>query len=647
MKVHNNLMKNNWYKIIILLAVCLYSHTAFAYNTATSTTSGGNWSSTATWTGGVVPGDNYYVTIQGPVTIDQNVGTSVGVDSINLSSLSTASLSVNTSAPRTILFNSTTTPAGIYVGANAGAVSLVGTQADPITMEPVDTTKQIYIYENAQNTGANFMMKWADVYDLGTSTNVVYDGINVQGGFTAPNFDIENNRFTTSHLILLTLGGNITIKNNYWNGIDANTASNNTFIQTFDNQGNTDVENNVAINPTVPRSIFFNNIYPSASTFVFKNNSVMGTTSASLGLGSIGGLSNQVFTYNLDFSSTTGFTISDYPQAIQWSFQPASSTESNAVIEGAIQAVSTGNCATGTTATGNVVLENPAITVSQGVFQTAGYLAPCTFSYNILNWLIASDTAGNYAGGSFFEWGPTNATIFDHNTLVYPPGVNTAQANRFGYVIANGEGGGGTIQGSIDRNNIGVGSFYGIGSVSTDGTLLNFAPDFNGVGVHHNDIFNNATSATPIGLGGNAVMSLAYAFETSGTTHIVNGTTLHPDASYGDITADPQFLDSTRTMETYDSRVLGGPGTITDLFAQLAKQSGWGGTYTLSSTPVKDIHDWIAAGFAPTNPALATAASDGTTMGAVQEIVTPPSHSFSFSKAIKIILSAGHQFFFK
>lgn len=81
-----------------------------------------------------------------------------------------------------------------------------------------------------------------------------------------------------------------------------------------------------------------------------------------------------------------------------------------------------------------------------------------------------------------------------------------------------------------------------------------------------------------------------------------------------DVVTDPQFVDPTRNIARWDAS-LGGPGTLANAVAEMAKRNdpaGYNPAYNLV-----DLLAWVRAGFAPQNQALATAAHDGTFIGAV------------------------------
>jgi hypothetical protein len=89
-----------------------------------------------------------------------------------------------------------------------------------------------------------------------------------------------------------------------------------------------------------------------------------------------------------------------------------------------------------------------------------------------------------------------------------------------------------------------------------------------------------------------------------------------------DIEGDPLFRAKTRNIKTWDT-YHGGPGTAAHALAEIAKRndaSGWNPQYT-----IRDLWTWVRGGFEPTKAALATGASDGTTIGAVPFAPTVPS----------------------
>lgn len=82
------------------------------------------------------------------------------------------------------------------------------------------------------------------------------------------------------------------------------------------------------------------------------------------------------------------------------------------------------------------------------------------------------------------------------------------------------------------------------------------------------------------------------------------------------LAVDPQFVDATRTLRTWDSS-LGGPGTETSAFNRLLAAP----TLTRSS-----LLPYLRAGFAPRAAALATAGHDGGVVGAVPRASLATAH---------------------
>jgi len=90
-------------------------------------------------------------------------------------------------------------------------------------------------------------------------------------------------------------------------------------------------------------------------------------------------------------------------------------------------------------------------------------------------------------------------------------------------------------------------------------------------------------------------------------------------ASYGvdyganDVDENPSFLDNTRNSATWDAS-LGGTGTTTNMMAEfrLMNTGAWNTSYNPQA-----LHQWVKAGWAPTNANLDGAAHDSGTIGAV------------------------------
>lgn len=78
--------------------------------------------------------------------------------------------------------------------------------------------------------------------------------------------------------------------------------------------------------------------------------------------------------------------------------------------------------------------------------------------------------------------------------------------------------------------------------------------------------------------------------------------------TYGtnDLIADPQFVDASRSLATWDA-TLGGPGTAANALAEIAKKNNATGYNTAYN--IADLITWVRAGFHPTNAALLNAGS--------------------------------------
>lgn len=129
------------------------------------------------------------------------------------------------------------------------------------------------------------------------------------------------------------------------------------------------------------------------------------------------------------------------------------------------------------------------------------------------------------------------------------------------------------------------------------------------VGVHHNATYNcpPAQEWSP----------------ARGGIDYWDGSHPHPNAVYDDTTADrqdPRRIAPSRRVADADRMLFGGPGTQDHLFREMAKISGFGGPYTLSSDhqlPIARIRQWLIEGHQPTNLAYKGAGWQGVDIGPV------------------------------
>jgi hypothetical protein len=200
---------------------------AFLQTTYSSTTLGGNWSSAATWLGGIVPPSGAIVTIDGPVTLNQDA--TVSSLTINLGKTFTSNdgtnriLTINNSVSGTTLLNNGTWTNGAAVNTVSFTGAAIHTVSGNITFQSVTTT-----------TGVNF----------GTNARVRFSFTILAGGFVSVNPPVYET--TTSTLVYNTGGAyNRGAEWNSSNTLDApGYPQNDVFIQSGTlNIGGTDPAN--------------------------------------------------------------------------------------------------------------------------------------------------------------------------------------------------------------------------------------------------------------------------------------------------------------------------------------------------------------------------------------------------------------------
>jgi hypothetical protein len=98
------------------------------------------------------------------------------------------------------------------------------------------------------------------------------------------------------------------------------------------------------------------------------------------------------------------------------------------------------------------------------------------------------------------------------------------------------------------------------------------------------------------------------------------------------LNADPQFVDPTRNIKTWDAS-LGGPGTIAHAFAEIRKRNDPDATYDSRYT-IAALYDWVKAGYAPTNAAYDGTAHDAGDIGAVEVAASYPEVDITQSRVV-------------
>jgi hypothetical protein len=235
----------------------------------------------------------------------------------------------------------------------------------------------------------------------------------------------------------------------------------------------------------------------------------------------------------------------------------------------------------------NVLIETSAAYTGQGLI-FAGYYNGLVGITSSNDMMALDSDAENVLyfciGGSST---PVTCTITNDTTV----GMNRSHGYQFGEGFS---GAGYSVTGSSLSNSIAVGGLYGtLSGNSSDAFATNGT---GGVGISNNDVFGATT---------------AYGY--LGSSFGINFGTGHPSATYGDVTLDPHLVSSTRRFQDCD-RIFGGPGTVADLFTQLANR--WNNTNDARFTP-QNIWACMAQAFQPQNVGLAHASSSGSYVGAM------------------------------
>lgn len=214
---------------------------------------------------------------------------------------------------------------------------------------------------------------------------------------------------------------------------------------------------------------------------------------------------------------------------------------------------------------------------------------------NVTRCLVLPTAANGTAPGKFISClGTGNYSVTaEHNTV-----ATSANMGEQG-VIGTGETGGGNFANLVAslKSNIAWSATAGNGTIyhyqATATPVADILPAAN---ADYNDCWNCGPGNRPIGA------PVRGYYDSNAGEMFSTGS---PDA-HG-IAANPSFVDPGRNLMTWARTFHATDGTLAAALAVVAADP----------STIAALRAWVRAGYAPTNPALATAAHDGTTIGAV------------------------------
>ncbi len=600
----------------------------------------GSFGSPSTWVGGTVPSDGNCVVIRHQVALNQNVGTEGGAGIGWIRIENNGQLSSDCMAPHAIYFGSTgTDPIGSGNSNNPGAdASMFGFFASFGTINLSCAQPN-----NVTITSANESSPWYIHHAAGDYVGCTAISGNVCNGSSATNGAVLNlQNVDASHI-----GAAV----NYFNGIDwdmttamspANslTVANNHLADLYQivNGGSNLQSGNWRIvmnwfdapRPNANQAIVYLVSGP-AGPAITDNTVTNAQTASFLVYAPDGGSQFQVMRNAVLGSSTTPFAI------VQILGGSSNSIQFNLCVNPEPPGPTLNACVE---IAGNDNRTNVSFNVMQGghagisqIGESASF-AP-TFSYNwISQWKEDSSAQGaiitrsgaiyesynvlvvensdpylNMIGNLAYSDENCDASVGqDHNTI-YAPANPTGNPNMN---FLWGDGGTSPytcVISSYSRSNISYGGNIGYANLNNDNTWdLSSGIEYGGAAVHHN---------LDYAAGDESYMNVQT------TPGFDNGSIHHPSyAQYGDLSVNPQFLDTTRRPAGWDA-ACGGPGTDTDMFLNLARRSGFGGTMNQCYS-IPALWGWVRRGWAPRNLTLVGAGHDGLYIGAVQPIGQHP-----------------------